>query len=248
MSALHKVLVVDDDPVVGKSFNRVLSEKGYIVTTAENAQQALDMLRAEEYEAVFTDIKMPGMDGVELAERVKAQRPWTPVVIITGYGTAENERRAQAAGVSAFLRKPLSPEAIEESAANALHETEPVDAEPREAIRVEETVRVEGAREEAAEKYSGLKFTAMLVAGPVLGFFYAVLLPFIGIAALAWTAGKAFARIPVVGKALRFIKNVALFLSAPFVGLAYVVLFPFVGTAMLAWMGAKALMAKKEAE
>jgi CheY-like chemotaxis protein len=248
MSALHKVLVVDDDPVVGKSFNRVLSEKGYIVTTAENAQEALDMLRAEEYEAVFTDIKMPGMDGVELAERVKAQRPWTPVVIITGYGTAENERRAKAAGVSAFLRKPLSPEAIEESASNALHETAPVSVEPIEAIRVEEAVRVEEAGEEVAEKYSGLKFTAMLVAGPVLGFFYAVLLPFIGIAALAWTAGKAFARIPVVGKALRFIKNVALFLSAPFVGLAYVVLFPFVGTAMIAWMGAKALMGKKEAE
>ena len=242
MSALHKILVVDDDPVVGKSFNRVLAEKGYIVTTAENAQEALEKLRAEEYEVVFTDIKMPGMDGVELAERVKAQRPWTPVVIITGYGTEENERRAEAAGVSAFLRKPLSPETIEGSAATALHASVPL------AVVAEPEARAEEGAEPAVDKYSGLKFAAMLVAGPILGFFYAVLLPFVGIGALAWTAGKALARIPVVGKTLRFVKNVALFLSAPFVGLAYVVLFPFVGTAMLAWMGAKALMAKKGSE
>ncbi len=246
MSALHKVLVVDDDPVVGKSFNRVLSEKGYIVTTAENAHEALEKLRDQEYEVVFTDIKMPGMDGVELAGRVKAQHPWTPVVIITGYGTEENERKAKAAGVSAFLHKPLSPEAIEGSAASALHAAEPVSVAAEAPMR-EQEAPVE-AREEAPSKYAGLKFATMLVVGPILGFFYAVLFPVFGIAALAWTAGKALARIPPVGKALRFVKNVALFLSAPFVGLAYVILFPFVGTAMLAWMGAKALMAKKSAK
>ena len=97
MSALRKVLVVDDDAVVGKSFNRVLSEKkGYIVTTVENAHEALKQIREQSFDVVFTDIKMPGMDGVELAERVKASQPWTPVVIITGYGTTENEDRAKA--------------------------------------------------------------------------------------------------------------------------------------------------------
>lgn len=246
MSALHKVLVVDDDPVVGQSFNRVLSEKGYIVTTAENAHEALEKLREQEYEVVFTDIRMPGMDGVELAERVKAHRPWTPVVIITGYGTEDNERKAKAAGVSAFLHKPLSPEAIEGSAASALHTPAPVSVAAEAPMRAEE-VAVE-APVETASKYAGLKFSAMLVVGPILGFFYAVLLPFVGIAALAWTAAKAFARIPPVGRVLRFVKDVALFLSAPFIGLVYVILFPFVGTAMLAWMGAKALMARKGAK
>ena len=121
MSALRKVLVVDDDPVVGKSFNRVLSkDKGYVVVTAQNAAEALERMREQEYDVVFTDIKMPGMDGVELTERVKASRPWTPVVIITGYGTSANETRAKAAGVSDFMRKPLSPEMIEDSAARAL--------------------------------------------------------------------------------------------------------------------------------
>ena len=65
MSALRKVLVVDDDAVVGKSFNRVLSSKGYIVTTAQNAHEALKQIREQEFDVVFTDIKMPGRDGVE---------------------------------------------------------------------------------------------------------------------------------------------------------------------------------------
>src|SRR5208337_2537105 len=70
----------------------------------------------ENYDAVFTDIKMPGgMDGIEVAQQMRAKRPWTPVVIITGYGSADHEARAEAAGVRGFLRKPLSPEMIESS-------------------------------------------------------------------------------------------------------------------------------------
>ena len=122
MSTLRKVLVVDDDPTIGKSFNRVLSQKGYVVITAKNAHEALKKMREEEYDVVFTDIKMPGMDGVELAERVRAKQPWTPVVIVTGYGTKANEERAKAAGVLEFLNKPLSPDMIEKSAMNALHQ------------------------------------------------------------------------------------------------------------------------------
>ena len=60
MSALRKVLVVDDDPVVGKSFNRVLSGKGYVVVTAEDGYDALQKLQSETYDAVFTDLRMPG--------------------------------------------------------------------------------------------------------------------------------------------------------------------------------------------
>ena len=84
MNALRKVLVVDDDPVVGRSFDRVLSGKGYAVITAVSGQEALKKLETEEYDAVFTDIKMPGMSGLEVAERVKEKRPWLPVVIVTG--------------------------------------------------------------------------------------------------------------------------------------------------------------------
>src|SRR5512146_1457523 len=129
MNALRKVLVVDDDPVVGKSFDRVLSGKGYAVITAADGSEALDKLAREDYDAVFADIKMPGMSGIEVAARIKAARPWLPVVIVTGYGTDANEAKAKEAGVAAFLRKPLSPEMIEHSAEAAVLENRPSAAE-----------------------------------------------------------------------------------------------------------------------
>jgi len=186
MSALRKVLVVDDDAVVGKSFNRVLSEKkGYVVTTAQNAHEALKQMREQSFDVVFTDIKMPGMDGVELAERVKASQPWTPVVIITGYGTTENENRAKAAGVSDFVRKPLSPEMIEESAAHALRE-----AAPEVALEAMVTP-IEQVHVEVIEKESRIKNIALFLAAPFIGLAYAVMLPVVGIVMLAKVAIQA---------------------------------------------------------
>ena len=122
MTTLRKVLVVDDDPVVTKSFDRVLSNKGYAVVTARNGEEALQKIAAEDYDVVYTDIRMPGMDGIEVAEHIKGRRPWLPVVIVTGFGTADNEARAKAAGVRALLHKPLSPAMIESSAQDALAE------------------------------------------------------------------------------------------------------------------------------
>ena len=188
MSALRKVLVVDDDPVVGKSFNRVLSNKGYVVITARNAQEALNKLQEAKYDVVFTDIKMPGMDGVELAERVKAKHPWTPVVIVTGYGTTANEERAKAAGVSAFLRKPLSPEMIEGSAMNALLETAPI------IVPQQEASPVEAVHPELVEKENNLKKIALFIAAPFIGLAYAVLLPFVGLGMLAGMGIKALVK------------------------------------------------------
>lgn len=239
MSALRKVLVVDDDPVVGKSFNRVLSQdKGYVVITAQNAAEALERLREQEYDVVFTDIKMPGMDGVELTERVKASRPWTPVVIITGYGTTANEQRAKAAGVSDFMRKPLSPEMIEESATHALQQPAPASVMPVSAAEVE-TVPVELI--ETKHLYKNL---VKLVAAPFIGLAYAVLLPLIGIAMLAWTAAQALMTIPAARKMLMRVKDIALFVAAPFIGLIYAVMLPVVGITMLASLAIKAWMTR----
>jgi len=185
MSALRKVLVVDDDAVVGKSFHRVLSEnKGYVVTV-ENAHEALKQMREQSFDVVFTDIKMPGMDGVELAERVKASQPWTPVVIITGYGTTENENRAKAAGVTDFVRKPLSPEMIEQSAAHALREAAPEVA--LEAVQAP----MEQVHVEVIEKESRVKNIALFLAAPFIGLAYAVMLPVVGVVMLAKVALQA---------------------------------------------------------
>jgi CheY-like chemotaxis protein len=242
MSALRKVLVVDDDPVVGKSFNRVLShDKGYVVITAQNAAEALERLREQEYDVVFTDIKMPGMDGVELTERVKASRPWTPVVIITGYGTPANEQRAKAAGVSDFMRKPLSPEMIEESATHALQPPATATA----SVVPLPAASAQAMPAEAINTQHSYRNLAKLVAAPFVGLAYTVLLPLIGLAMLAWTALQALMTIPVANKILMRVKDIALFVAAPFIGLIYAVMLPVVGMTMLVSLGVKAWMTRK---
>lgn len=185
MSALRKVLVVDDDPVVGQSFDRVLTGKGYAVITAANGEEALAKLKDEQYDLVYTDLRMPGMDGLEVAERVKARQPWTPVVIVTGYGSHTSEERAYAAGVSDFLNKPLSPEMIEDSAARALAQA-PLPV-PAPAVAAAAAPEVAPA---AVRKPNVLKNALLFLMAPFVGLVYAVLLPFVGIGMLAWVALK----------------------------------------------------------
>jgi CheY-like chemotaxis protein len=245
MRALRKVLVVDDDPVVGKSFNRVLSNKGYSVITALNAAEALERMRRDEYDLVVTDIKMPGMDGLELAETVKARRPWTPVLIVTGYGTSADEARAKAAGVTAFLHKPLSPEMIEGSTAEALLEapamSAPIALAPVRAPTAEPTV-------EAAVPESRLRNIALFFAAPFIGLAYAVFLPFVGLGIAAWFGAKALVNSGALRRAGDVLLTIAKIAFAPFIGLAYVIVLPFAGLATLAWFAARALLTKQHTE
>jgi CheY-like chemotaxis protein len=243
MSALRKVLVVDDDPVVGKSFNRVLSGKGYVVVTAEDGYDALQKLQSETYDAVFTDLRMPGMNGLEVAERIKARQPWVPVVIVTGYGSKTSEERARAAGVTDFLHKPLSPEMIEDSAAKAMLWKAP------EVVAAEQAAPAAAvAAEEAPRRFAVLKNMLLFLSAPFVGLVYAVLLPFVGMFMLARIGGKALMQQPAARAALSYGKFVLKMVAAPFVGLAYILAFPFVGLAMLIWNGGKALIGAKTSE
>lgn len=183
MSAMRKVLVVDDDPVVGESFNRVLTGKGYAVITVQNGQEAMEKLESEQYDVVFTDLRMPGMTGLEVAERVKARQPWTPVVIVTGYGSQRSEERARAAGVTDFLHKPLSPDMIEDSAARALQHADAASAMP---LQAEATAAATAVQAAPAKKPNVLKNMVLFLLAPFVGLVYAVLLPFVGIGMLAW--------------------------------------------------------------
>jgi len=236
MDAIRKVLVVDDDPVVGKSFDRVLSGKGYAVITARNGEEALSKLRNETYDVVFTDIKMPGMNGLEVAERLRETQPWLPVVIVTGYGTDAYEARAKAAGVSGFLRKPLSPEMIEGSAQQALRE-KALAAAPQTAAEATAT-----AAPAVAEKESVVKNVALFFAAPFIGLAYLLAFPFIGLGMLAWMGGRELMKYRAAKKVAVFMKHFSLLIAAPLLGLAYIVALPFIGLAMLAWAGAKALV------
>ncbi|MGA3308670.1 MAG: response regulator [Xanthobacteraceae bacterium] len=239
MTALRKVLVVDDDPVVRKSFDRVLSGKGYAVITAESGEEALRKLNEEKYDVVYSDIRMPGgMSGLEVAENIKARRPWTPVVIITGYGTDIAEERAKAAGVTSFLHKPLSPEMIEGSVRDVLA-APAISAEPVTAVAT-----AEAPVAEAASVGSVLKNIALFFAAPFIGLAYIVALPVVGLGMIALLAARVAAKNGTVKAAAVMLKHVAMAIAAPVVGLIYVVFFPFIGLALLLWMAGRAAVAK----
>jgi CheY-like chemotaxis protein len=263
MSAARKVLVVDDDPVVAKSFDRVLAGKGYAVITASSGQEALNKLEAEDYDVVFTDIRMPGMSGLEMAEQVKERRPWLPVVIVTGYGSPDNEARAEAAGVSGFLRKPLSPEMIEGSAQKAFSEKDATAQNAKETawMRRPATTVEPGSLNEAARF---IKNVALFLAAPFVGLAYILVFPIVGLGMLVWTAVQAqkkkseeAAKLqPQAPAKPRMMKTAAMVLAAPFIGLAYIIVGPIVGLGLLLWfgfqawgrLGAKALANRSEVE
>ena len=177
MNAKRHVLVIDDDAVVGRSFDRVLSGKGYEVDTALNGEEALKDIEAQDYDVVFTDIKMPGMDGLEVAERIKARCPWTPVVVITGYGSEENEARAHVLGVNGFVRKPLTPEIIESITLKALEKPEDVaEAANEPVVAAEVEAPLTGMR-----KVSRIaRNIGLFLAAPFIALGYVIALPAVG--------------------------------------------------------------------
>jgi CheY-like chemotaxis protein len=236
MNTARKVLVVDDDPAVRKSIDRVLTGKGYAVITAENGEEAMRKLNEEKYDLVYTDIRMPGMSGLEVAEEVKARKPWTPVVIITGYGTDAAQARAKAAGVSSFVHKPLSPEMIEDSARDALAAPAPqVLALP---------AATQAPQAEPAASGSALINILLFFAAPFIGLAYIIALPIVGLGAIAVLGTRAALKIEKVRTVAVTLKHIAMVFAAPVLGLAYVVLFPFIGLATLLWLAGRAVVAR----
>jgi len=193
MNAKLQVLVIDDDAVVGRSFDRVLTDKGYQVSTVLSGQEGLDTMNNRDFDVVFTDIKMPGMDGLEVAERIKARCPWTPVVVITGYGTEENEARASVLGVNGFVRKPLTPEMIESVTLKAVNDAAKAGDLKPESHEVPEIV-VESEVAVAKPANSFIKNVGLFFASPFIALGYVIALPFVGFYTFAKLAREAYAK------------------------------------------------------
>ncbi|HEV8376014.1 MAG TPA: sigma-54 dependent transcriptional regulator [Candidatus Polarisedimenticolia bacterium] len=104
-----RVLLVDDDPTLLRALSKALMLQmgGLIVETAESASAALDRIAAQDYDAIVTDIRMPGMDGLALLTEVRTRRPDTPTLIITGHGDNEVVVQALRDGAWDFIRKPI---------------------------------------------------------------------------------------------------------------------------------------------
>lgn len=105
-------MVVDDEEIVRESFFHWFKKYGHVVETASSAFEALEKLEKYPYQLLFVDIKMPGMDGIELLEKVKQAYPNTIVVIITAYGSIESAVKAMRIGASDYLLKPFRPDQL----------------------------------------------------------------------------------------------------------------------------------------
>jgi CheY-like chemotaxis protein len=103
-----RILAVDDEPVVLDSIRRILVVAGYSVDTVETGPEALGLVRKNDYDFVFTDFKMPDMDGVEVTKAVKHLRPDVDVIMITGYASVESAVETMKHGAMDYIQKPFT--------------------------------------------------------------------------------------------------------------------------------------------
>ena len=106
------ILIVDDDDAIRGTLYDLLSDR-YECHTASMAEEALQYLEVEEYDAVLTDISMPGLNGVELLKRVQQRDAATPVILISGKGTEEDSQSLLGLGAFAYVTKPFTLDEIE---------------------------------------------------------------------------------------------------------------------------------------
>ena len=102
-----RVLIVDDDPRLCKMVETFLRTQAFESSSCTSAEAAAEVLRTDQFDAVVTDLNLPGISGVQLCERIVANRPDLPVVVITGYGSLETAVAALRAGAYDFVTKPL---------------------------------------------------------------------------------------------------------------------------------------------
>ncbi|MBN1565419.1 MAG: response regulator transcription factor [Anaerolineae bacterium] len=114
------VLVVDDEGAIRYSISKTLQRVGYQVHTAENGEKALDMMEHQPYDVVLTDIRMPGLTGVELLAKIKDQAPDAVVILLTGYASLETAIESLRLGAHDYLVKPSSSQDIRNSVAQGL--------------------------------------------------------------------------------------------------------------------------------
>jgi len=109
----EKLLIVDDEPDMLKLLSMIIREKTpYEVTTTNNPLEALDFVKKGGFDIVIADLKMPGLDGIELLDAVKGVDQDIPVIIMTAYGTVESAAETIEKGGFDFITKPFRKEQI----------------------------------------------------------------------------------------------------------------------------------------
>ncbi len=118
-----RVLVVDDDELIRSLFKEVLEEEGHIVVTVETGTEGLTSIMQRDFDLVFLDLKLTGIDGAEILQEMRSIKPEIPVVIITGYPDSELMERAMRQGPLGVMLKPFDDSQIITATNNFLNVT-----------------------------------------------------------------------------------------------------------------------------
>jgi len=117
-----RVLVVDDEAVIRDALKRILEGERFSVETCVSGHSAIESLHEREFDLIVTDLKMPGMNGIEVLKAVKTLQPEAPVIMITGYASVDTAVEAMKNGAVDYIAKPFSPEQFLEKVERALEQ------------------------------------------------------------------------------------------------------------------------------
>ena len=133
----RKILLVEDEPVVRESLRDWLVEDGYDVDVAEDGEEALKKIKGKEFGIIVLDLKLPGIDGLQVFEEAKELKSETRGVIITAYPSKETREKAQRLGLLDYLAKPFRVEDLEKIISGALGELEGIQIEDKKHLWLE---------------------------------------------------------------------------------------------------------------
>jgi len=107
MKSQPKILLIEDDASIVGGLKKELQVEGYEVAVAERGDQGLAKAKEQPFDAVITDLKMPGLSGLELVEQLHATKPRLPIIVVTAFGTTETAIEATKLGAYDYLLKPF---------------------------------------------------------------------------------------------------------------------------------------------
>ena len=115
-----KVLVIDDKKIIGDLFDFTLGYSGHQIKWVPNAEEAIELVKSENFDIAFLDIVMPGRDGIATLEAIKLVSPDLPVVMMSGYSVDDKRDRSKELGAITCLKKPFEMDEIREIVRSAL--------------------------------------------------------------------------------------------------------------------------------
>jgi DNA-binding NtrC family response regulator len=139
---MEKILVIDDEPIIRESMTAYLEDSGFSVCQAEDGRQGLEVFRREQPDLVMVDLRMPGVDGLEVLSTVIGESPDTPTLVVSGTGVIQDAIEALKMGAMDFVTKPILDMAVLEHAAKKALEQARLRIENRRyRIHLEEEIR-----------------------------------------------------------------------------------------------------------